>query len=377
MSIVVLDLRDSPWVDGPGRTILDCAEDLARQGIRIVIGALDGGSQAGTEYERAARERGLEVERIKETSALDWKVPSRIVGIARAHGADLLHTHDFRSNVFGMMAARSLRLPLVATVHGWIANDLKGRAWTAMDKLILRRADHVIAVSEETRRRLGRWADSQRSSVIPNAVRIEHYQPSPGAGRFRASYGIADDEILIANIGRLSPEKGQAAFLASAREILRDHDRTRFVLIGIGPDRRVLEKLVEGGELAGKVVFAGYRDDMATVYNELDLVVQSSSTEGMPNVVIEALLMEVPVIATDVGGTREVLQDGRTGRLIAAGEHERLVAAIEEFLTHRQEFAAMAREGRKDMILRFDHARRIERIAAVYAAAVRSRRGNG
>jgi len=371
--ITVLDLRDSPWVDGPGRTILDCAETMNPSRVRIVIGAFDGGSPDGTSYEREARERGLEVFRIHERRSLDPGVLRQVTDLGRRVGADAIHSHDFRSDFFSLAGARRLRLPLIATVHGWIANDLKGRIRTSLDKLILRQADHIISVSEQTRLRLGKWAVPERCTVIPNAVRVERYQPRRGPGGFRTSHGVADHELLIANIGRLSPEKGQAAFLAAAREIVQRHRNTRFVLFGLGPNQAELEQFVARNDLAAHVIFAGYCGDMGVIYNELDLVVQSSLTEGMPNVVIEALLMEVPVIATDVGGTREVLTHGLTGVLIAPREHHALVDSIEEFVANPQPFIGMAREGRRDMLRRFDHTRRVERLVEVYEAVIHAR----
>lgn len=371
--ITVLDLRDSPWVDGPGRTILDCAETLDASRVRVVIGAFDGGSSDGTTYEREARDRGLDVYRIRERRSLDPAVLRQVIQLGRRIGADAVHTHDFRSDVLGVACARRLGVPFIATVHGWIANDVKGRVRTVLDKLILRRADHVIAVSEETRLRLGTWAGPDRCTVIPNAVRAERYHPRRGPGEFRASHGVADDELLIANIGRLSPEKGQAAFLAAAREIVERHRNTRFVLFGIGPDQAELEHFVARNALDAHVIFAGYRSDMDLIYNELDLVVQSSSTEGMPNVVIEALLMEVPVIATDVGGTREVLRHGLTGVLIAPGEHHALVNSIGEYVANRHKFLSMARDGRRDVLLRFAHSGRVERLAEVYEKVICAR----
>lgn len=376
LPITVFDLRDSPWVDGPGRTILDCAETLDPSRVRVVIGAFDGGGSNGTAYEQEARHRGLEVFRINERRSLDPGVLRQVIDLGRSVGADAIHSHDFRSDFFGLASARRLGVPLIATVHGWIANDIKGRIRSGLDRLILRQADHVISVSEETRLRLGRWASRERCTVIPNAVRVERYQPRRGPGEFRTSLGVADDELLIANIGRLSPEKGQAAFLAAARDIVQQHRKTRFVLLGLGPDQEELERFVAQSGLGMHVIFAGYRSDMGVIYNELDLVAQSSLTEGMPNVVIEALLMEVPVIATDVGGTREVLRHCQTGMLIAPGEHLALVAAIEEFVANRQKFVEMAREGRKDMLLRFDHARRVGRLAEVYERFVRAPRSN-
>lgn len=376
MPAVVLDLRDSPWLDGPGRTILDCAETLDASRVRVVIGAFDGGNLNGTAYEKEARHRGLQVIRIHERRSLDPGVLRQVIDQGRSLRIDAIHSHDFRSDFFGLACARRLGVPLIATVHGWIVNDTKGWIRSGLDKFLLRQADHVISVSEETKRRLGRWASGGRCTVIPNAVRVEHFQPRRGPGEFRASLGVAEDELLIANIGRLSPEKGQAMFLAAAREVVEQHPEARFVLIGIGPDQDELESFVARSGLGMHVRFAGYRGDMDVIYNELDLVVQSSFTEGMPNVVIEALLMEVPVIATDVGGTREVLRHGQTSVLIAPGEHRALVAAIEEFVANRQKFVEMAQEGRKDMLLRFDHARRVERLAEVYERFVRAPRSN-
>lgn len=374
MPITVLDLRDSPWVDGPGRTILDCAETLEASRVRVIIGAFDGGSANRTAYEQEAHARGLEVFRIRERRSLDPAVLRQVLALGRRFRLDAIHSHDFRSDLFGLASARRLGVPWISTVHGWIANDLKGCVRTGLDKLVLRQADHVIAVSEETRRRLGRWANPERCTVIPNALRVERYQPRRGPGEFRAENGVADDEVLIANIGRLSPEKGQREFLAAARSLVERYGNLRFVLFGLGPDQHSLERLISEHRLGDRVILAGYRDNMSVIYNEIDLVVQSSLTEGMPNVVLESLLMEVPVIATDVGGTREVLKDGETGMLVAPGDHVMLAAAIERFIENRPEFHRMARAGRIDIQARFDHVARVERLAGVYHEVVAARR---
>jgi len=231
--------------------------------------------------------------------------------------------------------------------------------------LILRRASHVIAVSEETRAQLGEWATDTRCSVIPNALRVERYHPSRGLGRFRKEHGISSDETLIANIGRLSPEKGQFPFLHAARDLLRENKNLKFVLFGSGPDESRLRKFAADSGISQSVIFAGYRVDMDRLYDEIDLVVQSSFTEGMPNVVLEALLMEVPVIATDVGGTREVLKDGETGVLIDSAERG-IVGAVEQFLDNRTTFQEYARNGRSDVLARFDHRGRVARLCDVY-----------
>lgn len=368
--VKVLDLRDSPWVDGPGRTVLDCAEMMDPSQCQIIVAAFDGGNSDGTAYEIEARNRGLVVERIRERRSADINVLRQILSIARKYNVDILHAHDFRTDLFGLAAKLILRIPMVSTVHGWIENDLKTRMSVNVDKLILRSVEHVISVSNDTRMKLGEWATEQRCTVIPNALRIENYQCTRGDSLFRKTHDIAEHEIVIANIGRLSPEKGQLQFLLVARELLKKYDDIRIVIIGIGPDQDRLEQFVSENGFEDKAIFAGYRTDMNDVYKDIDLVVQSSFTEGMPNVILEALLMEVPVIATDVGGTKEVIVDGKTGVLVEPGDLDALLSAIKEFLKNRSIHKKKAIEGRKDIIERFDHSNRVSKLQNVYQAIV-------
>ena len=365
---VILDLRDSPWVDGPGRTILECAEDIDDAKFRIVVGAFANRQPEGTLYEQEAQRRGLDVVRIHERRSADLAVLKQILSFVCSLEIDLIHTHDFRSNLYGIIAAKLTRKKVVATVHGWITNDSKSRSKKKMDKFLLRFADHVIAVSNNTLSLLGNSIPTSRCTVIPNALRIENYCPARPYGKFRKEFAIGEDDVLVANIGRLSPEKGQRLFLEAAREIAGKTSGVRFVLFGVGPDQSDLETMVNGSGLNKVVLFAGYRNEMNTIYNDIDLVVQTSYTEGMPNVILESLLMEVPVVATNVGGTREIVRDGETGALIPKGDLTALVHKISEFLRDPGPYRAMAKLGRRDVANRFNHRERVRRLEAVYEA---------
>lgn len=365
--VTILDLRDSPWVDGPGRTILDCAESLRGTGYQIVIGAFSGGPQKTSAYVDEAHRRGLPVIVFHERGALDVGVIRQVLEAMRQTGADLVHTHDFRSNLFGLYCARRLGKPAVSTIHGWIANGLKKRIYRILDKVMLRFFDHIIAVSERTKHLARRaWIRDDRITVIPNALTVDRFAPDRGDRAFRAELGLNQDSVIIANIGRLSPEKGQLEFLQAARILAMERRDLHFVLAGIGPDQKRLEHFVNEAGLGHAVVFAGFREDMLSLYNSVDLVVQSSYTEGMPNVVLEALLMSVPVIATDVGGTGEVVEHQHTGVLIPPGDVQALITAMHDFLNNRTRHETMARAGRERILERFDHRGRVERLRSVY-----------
>lgn len=363
----VLDLRDSPWVDGPGRTILDTASTVDPHRYRIVVGTFSGASHGEHAYLNEALRRGLETYAIRERRSLDPAVLKQIMNWCRGNAVDIIHTHDFRSDLYGLIAARRLGIPAVSTCHGWIANDLKGRAYTRIDKLLLRFFDRIIVVSARMREQLiGRGIPARRIAVIQNALIVENYRADRDDRSLRAEWGIPAQHKVVGKIGRLSPEKRQDLFLRAAAAVLRADPHCSFVLVGIGPEEAALRALAAELGITRNVVFAGYRSDMQRVYNNLDLVVQSSSTEGMPNVVLESLLMRVPVVATDVGGTAEIITDGESGRLLPANDPDALIAGMREALADGARCAAWVEAGERRIRAEFSHAVRLQRIMAVY-----------
>ncbi|MBZ0071301.1 MAG: glycosyltransferase [Gammaproteobacteria bacterium] len=360
-------MRDSPWVDGPGRTILDTASMVDPQRYHIVVGAFSGDRHGEHAYLSEATRRGLETYPIAERRAIDPDVLRQIVDWCRHNAIDIIHTHDFRSDLYGLIAARRLRIPAVSTCHGWIANDLKGRIYTVVDKFLLRFFDRTIVVSARMQAHLSTHGiPARKLAVIQNALIVEDYRPDRSDRSVQAELGIPAYHKVVGNIGRLSLEKCQDLFLRAAAEIIPEMPDVSFVIVGIGPEEDRLRRLVGELGIVDHVVFAGYRADMQRVYNSLDLVVQSSSTEGMPNVVLEALLMRVPVVATDVGGTAEIVTDGVSGRLITPNDSRALTAAMQEALTTTEQTTGWAAAGEKHVRDYFNHTTRLQRIMDVY-----------
>ncbi len=365
--ITILDLRDSPWVDGPGRTILQTASLADPVQCRILIGAFCGDSHGDHAYLNEARTRQLDTFVIRERKTLDFNIVKQITGIIRENRVDMVHCHDFRSQMYGLISARLVGVPLITTCHGWIANNFKGRVYTVVDKFLLRFADHIITVSKTMRRQLLKLGFSDaKISVIQNALIIDNYIPDVQDNRFRRELMVGDKTAILLNIGRLSPEKGQDIFLQAAKKLLDMGQDLIFVLVGIGPEECRLRQMAQDFGIEDRVVFAGYRDDMASIYNSADLVVQSSYTEGMPNVILEALLMSVPVVATDVGGTTEVVQEDFSGTVIPPHDLNALVYGIDDFLNDRSRYRKMAEQGRRYIDENFNHLARVEKTEKVY-----------
>ncbi|MEQ8206576.1 MAG: glycosyltransferase, partial [Woeseia sp.] len=271
--INILDLRDSPWVDGPGRTVLQTAESLDRERFKLIVGGFCGDDASDNIYLSDASQRGLETCAIVEKAAFDLNVVRQIMATIDELGIDMLHTHDFRSNLAGLYCAWRKQIPIVSTCHGWIANNFKRSVYKSLDILMLRRFDRVITVSELMKRQLlAEGVQARNVDVVVNALIIGDYHPDHEDRRFRRGLGISDNCTLLMNIGRLSLEKGQALLLEAYAEISKANSNTRLAFVGIGPEEQSLRTLVRDLGLEDRVVFAGYQSDMLAVYNSADLV---------------------------------------------------------------------------------------------------------
>jgi glycosyltransferase involved in cell wall biosynthesis len=365
--ISVLHLRDSPWVDGPGRTILETGAGLNPAKYGYYVGAFCKKGEPANTFIKAATERKLNVFQIYESHGFDGTVLFQVRRLIERHNIDIVHTHEVRSDIIGLIAGKMSGIPVMTTLHGWIENGLKGRLFTRLDKSILRLFDHVITVSEKMKEQaLVHSVRQEKVTVLHNALVLNNYRRNAADKSFRREIGVADETLLVGNIGRLSPEKGQADFIMASRIVLERHQDARFLLVGTGDEKPRLEALVQNCGLNGKVVFLGYRPEMVPIYNSLDLVVQNSFTEGMPNVVLEALAMEVPVIATDVGGTSEAIIHDNTGILVKPGKPEEIAGLILKYINDKSEFMRMAERGKISVSMKFCMNERTRKLSELY-----------
>lgn len=338
--IRVLHLRDSPWVDGPARTILETAAHIDRRRVDYHVGVLVGDSSGKHELADALKARGLPVHALQDRPGIDKAVIADIVELMDRLQIDVLHSSEFRSNVLSFCAGRARRVKRATTVHGWIANDAKGRVYRLADKALLRSFDRVVFVSHKTRSRVpGWWLPAARVEVLHNGLMLDSY----GASVVNAARPVRDLSrgASLVNIGRLSPEKGQDLLLRAVASLSAEFPGLELTFAGIGPLEQALRSLAQSLGIGDRVHFIGFVADMPPLYAQHDLVVQSSLTEGLPNVILEAAYLRAPIVATAVGGTAEVVEHGSSAWLIPPGSLDALVDGIRRFLRAPAEFAAM------------------------------------
>lgn len=360
----VLHLRDSPWVDGPGRTILETGTHMDARRIDYHIAPLCSGPAADNALLNAARARNLNVVPIPDPGGYPGVLVEPIVAAIDRLGIQVLHSSDFRTSVAALLAARRRQVRLVATAHGWIANTLRRRLVRLADKAMLHFFDRVVIVSGATRRLIPRWwLPDHRTVVLHNALVLESYgQAALSAPRPPVR---PLERVTLLNVGRLSPEKGQMMLLRTVQALLPRWPALRLVFAGTGPLEQPLRRFIHEAGLGERVEFRGYVQDMPSLYAECDLLVQSSFTEGLPNVILEAAYLRLPIVATAVGGTAEVVEHGRSAWLTTPTEAG-LSAGIEAFLSRPDDFVAMAATAHEDILRNFSFQERTRRMTAVY-----------
>jgi glycosyltransferase involved in cell wall biosynthesis/protein-tyrosine-phosphatase len=364
--IRILYLRGTLILCGPGKTILNTWRMLDSRRFHVTIVATRPEKGERNAFLDAAAALRAPHRELAIGRGVDLKAVWRLVRMIRQEQIDILQTHDSETRRIGILAAALAGVPHVTSVHGYICNDRKERIVRWLDHQVLRLIAHVITVSGRLRQDLlDVGLRPERITLLQNAVMLTDYS-SPGEGAvLRTEFGIPEHAGVVSIVGRLSAEKGHEDFLQAALTVLKAVPDTRFLIVGDGPLRGQLERRI--GELAlhGRVFLTGHRSNLAELYGLTDVLAISSYTEGIPNVLLEAFAYGRPAVATTVGGVPEVLEDGRTGYLVAPGEPgqlaERLITLLED-ATLREGMGRAARRAVEDRFSFVERTKALERL---------------
>lgn len=362
----ILHFIDHSRVGGPGKTILNSAKFIDRGRFEIYAACFCNGN--GSDLSRAVEERGIPHLALRDRNGVEWSHVSDMREYILANRIDVLHTHGYKTDFLGVIQKRLAReLVLVTTHHGWIRNNLKQNMYAIAGMSLSRFFDGVMIVSRSMERFLPSSVKRRGAfTVIHNAIVMEDYE-CRGPGGLRREFGVSESEILIGVIGRLSPEKGCLEMLAAFHAFRKEHERVKLVFIGEGVLRTELEGIAKRLGLRDKVIFAGYREPVAPVYGELDVLVCPSRTEGLSNVILEAMACRTPVIATDVGGNAEIITSGHDGILIKRACIEELRGPLLELTGSRYARERIIRNARRTVQERFSFAARMRKEEEFYS----------
>jgi glycosyltransferase involved in cell wall biosynthesis len=312
---------------GPARHVVWLSHGLEGKGYETML--VSGEVAAGeSDLSAFAAEQGVKVHRVaglsREIDPLaDGRAVARLAGIIRDFDPHVVHTHTAKAGLVGRLAARlanrgHLGSPRIRVVHTFHGNVLSGyfspakeRAFRWLERRLAHGSTDAIVVLTDQQRaeiveRFG-VAPPAKVFVVPLALDLSLFEALPKRGAFRREMGFGDDAFLAGIVGRIAPVKNHEMFLRAASQTLRALPNARFVVIGDGEGVRNLERLAGSLGLRETIRFAGLRTDLPQIYSDLDVVALTSRNEGTPLSLIEAMACGKPVVATDVGGVRDML----------------------------------------------------------------------
>lgn len=333
----------------------------------------DGHAEAVLE---AARRGGLDGVALRHDFPRVWPTLCELVDVLRQRQADIICCHGYKAKILGTLAGRWLGKIVVSVSHGWTGESWRVRLYERLGRWSLWGAHHVVCVSEAQAERVRRHTrlSARRVTSIPDAVQLSRFAAADPAVRTELENLFPEPpRLIVAAAGRLSPEKGFSVLIDAAAQVCRRRDDVGFLLCGDGKLREPLEQQIRGLELDGRVVLAGFRRDLDSLLPHFDLLVLPSYTEGLPNIVLEAFAACVPVVATAVGGTPELIEDGVSGYLVPPGKPLALAERIELALNSAQRRRDMGRQGRERVSKEFTFELQATQYDALFQQLVAAR----
>jgi glycosyltransferase involved in cell wall biosynthesis len=376
--VKVLHLRSSTSLGGPEKQILRAAKSLRLEGFDLTLLVLYRRNDAMPFFHPLvveARKQEIPAEQMLDSHQLPFQLIGRIAKKLKEEQFSLVHTHEYRGDIVGGMAARLAGVKAVAVVRGYTDRTLALRLYKILDLLALRFFAKIITVSTSLRRQvMSAGLPKERVVTIHNAIAPESLEVEGYADdlRVREGLGIEPEEQVVSIVGRLSPEKGHIYLFQAIKKILAALPKTRLLVIGDGPLREKLEILSVSLGLGSAVSFLGFRQDVVALMKISDMMVLPSLREGLPNVILEALALAKPVVATQVGGIPEIIRDGETGLLVPPKDPERLAEALLHLLRNPEKGKEFGERGKAIVTQEFNVETMVHKIAEVYREVLSS-----
>jgi len=304
-------------------------------------------------------------------SKLDWAFLGKLLETARERQISIVQSHSLKPHLVALWLSRKLGIPWVAFAHGWTAETRRVHAYNFVEKRILRLPDHLITVTEQIAESLRVVGRRKPTHVIPNT--IERVDPTPeqidAAKTLRTRCAADPKTVVFCTVGRLSAEKAPDLLIRALGDRQLASTDWKCLIAGDGPMRAALEQLSAELGIQDRVEFLGHVPDATPVMLAADVYCSPSHSEGVPNVILEAANLKMPIVATRVGAITEILKD-HEAMLVDAGDLKGLKAALRSVAASGELRQSLANASRCALDRWLSPRERAEMILDVYRQTV-------
>jgi glycosyltransferase involved in cell wall biosynthesis len=334
--IRVLELRSVRGTGGgPEKTILLGARQHDSRRFAVTVCYIRDERDEVFGIDERARRAEVDYVEIRERHSFDRSIWRQLLDVIAARRIDIIHGHDYKTNLLALLLARRSGAVAIGTAHGWTGQSARERyVYYPAERRLLARFPKVIAVSSDVRNELVRaGADPACVDVILNGIDPDMFQrTTERRDATRRALGLTDRHIVVGAIGRLEQQKRFDLLMEACARLRADHPDLVLTIVGDGSLMDDLSWVNARLGLGDACRMLGHRLDVADLHCAFDLFVQSSDYEGTPNSVLEAMAMETPIVATDAGGTRELAEPDVHGIIVPCGDVPALENGIRSIL---------------------------------------------
>jgi glycosyltransferase involved in cell wall biosynthesis len=367
----VLELRSVRGTGGgPEKTILMGTAQASRDRFAVAVCYVRDQRDEIFGIDGRAGQAGIDYVEVRERHSFDHRICGQLRAIVRERAIDIVHAHDYKTDLLALWLGRVEGVTPLATAHGWTGHSWKERhIYYPGDRWLLARFPRVIAVSQEIRQALiAAGSRPERVSVVLNGIDPAQFvrdrsreQPA------RALLGLPAAATVLGAVGRAEPQKRFDLLIDVFGELALTHPALHLVIAGDGSVMPALRQQVAGlGDRQQRVHLLGHRTDVDLLHHAFDVFVQTSDYEGTPNAVLEAMALETPVVATRAGGTAEIAVDGEHALLVDCGDRSALVAALQRACGSPGLRRSLAAAARTHVEIDLSFASRVAKVEAVY-----------
>lgn len=366
----ILAFIDQAHVTGPVRQLAAVAPALAARGWSIRCVVFQRRTADPVTSPGFLRAHGAEVVVIEEDGRFDVRLLSRVAAVIREHAPTVVQTHGYRPSVLLALLRLAGRLttPWIGYFHGRTSESHLIRVYDRLDGIALRAADLVIVMSREQQEEKSGYGTPVH--VLPNAV----ITPAPSHSAAEASPSYSGwPRPRVGVLARLSPEKGCDVLVRAWASLVAETTEGTLLIAGDGPERTTLEHLARELGVDDRTVFLGHVADVQSLYRELDALVLPSRSEGVPNVLLEAMRHAMHIVSTRVGGVPDIVGTSGAATLVPPDRPDVIADALRAVLGSPVPEATL--RSRREIVERFSVPARAARIDALYRDLLASRAG--
>ena len=356
---------------GPEKTIINSPKFLASLGYEAECLFLRPKGDPGFDVLRErAKNASAPLIEIDDDGKFSIKMVKEVIRCVRERDVKIWHAHDYKSNLLGIIVNRFHPMRLITTAHGWVNFDGLTPLYYWLDKkLFLPRYESVICVSSTVMEQATAGGTPKSKCIlIDNAIDHEQFSRQLSISEAKLKFhDMTGNSLLVGSIGRLAPEKGFDLLINAVAKLIKNGLDAYLKIAGEGPEKSNLEKQIDSLGMRDRIQLMGFQSDTRSFYESLDMFVLSSHREGLPNVVLEAMAVGTPVIATNIDGVPKIIHDGINGVLIPPNDEITLARQIQVLANNASLRCKLSHEGQQTIQQHWSFKNRIKTITALYS----------